>query len=275
MTEPTSPEVGHTYKSPINVIGTEIENFNVPDMGVRIDRLPIQEKDGELWHVLSYEAKEFERTWEILYIKMEWFVTSLSIGTISHCWLSDYIYDENGQEVWRKPVTLRMVVEKEGDPLVNLHTPSQMASTMIDLSFHIARFYPRVSVYHHIGLLLLRTPLLALNLNAEILLNFYKIGELIAASRANVKPNLMQVVKISKELNSSYDASGIREFYKVRSRDAAHDYGQAENINRTMATDCKLWAEELVIKDWKDRGAELLKRSDGPRFPLRDASGGS
>ncbi len=85
----------------------------------------------------------------------------------------------------------------------------------------------------------------------------------------------MQVVKISKELNSSYDATGIREFYKVRSRDAAHDYGQAENISRTMATDCKLWAEELVIKDWKDRGAELLKRSDGPRFPLRDASGGS
>lgn len=272
MTEPMSPEVGHLYKSPINVIGTEIENFNVPSMGVRIDRLPIEEKDGEFWHILSYRAAHFEQTWEILYTKMEWFVTALSIGIFSHCWLSDYVYDEGGKEVWRKPDTIRMVVEKEGDPEVNELTPAHMASTMIDLSYHIAEFYPRVSVYHHIGLLLLRTPLVALNLNAEILLNFFKIGELVTESRKDAAP-LKQIIQVSKELESGYDESEIKAFYKVRSRDAAHDYGQSENISRLMAADCKLWAEELVVKDWMDRGEELVKRSDQRRFPLSQSHG--
>ena len=38
----------------------------------------------------------------------------LSIGIFSHCWMSDYLYDEDGREVWRKPGTIRMVVEKGG-----------------------------------------------------------------------------------------------------------------------------------------------------------------
>jgi hypothetical protein len=187
MTERRGAKIGHVYKSPVNAIGTEIENFNVPSLGVRIDRLPIEEKGGESWHILSYKATHFERSWELLYMKMQTFITGLSIGTITHCWLSDYIYDENGYEVWRKPDTIRMIVEKEGDPQELEPTPSQMASTMIDLSLHISRFYPRVFVYHYIGLLLLRTPLLGFNLNAEILLNFFKIGELYCAPKVGHK----------------------------------------------------------------------------------------
>ena len=38
----------------------------------------------------------------------------LSIGIFSHCWMSDYLYDEDRREVWRKPGTIRMVVEKGG-----------------------------------------------------------------------------------------------------------------------------------------------------------------
>jgi len=51
--------------------------------------------------------------------------------------MSDYLYDEDGREVWRKPGTIRMVVEKEGDPLANEPNPAHMATTMIDLPFHI------------------------------------------------------------------------------------------------------------------------------------------
>ena len=165
MTKPNRPEIGNIYISPINVIGTVIENFNVPAMGVRIDRRQIKEQNDEFWHIISYKATEFEQTWELLYGKMETFITSLSIGIVCHCWLSDCIYDEDGQEVWRKPGTIPMVVEKEGDPLAEEPTVSGMATTMVDLSYHISVFYPRVFVYHYAGLLLMRTPLVGFNLN--------------------------------------------------------------------------------------------------------------
>lgn len=268
-TSDESPKAGSLYKSPVNVLGTDIENFNIPSMGIRLDRLSVKERGGEIWHTLSYQATDFERTWEILYIKMETFITSLSIGIFSHCWLSDYLYDEDGREVWRKPGTIRMVVEKEGDPLEKEPTPAHMATTMIDLSVHISKFYPRVFLYHYIGLLLMRTPLVGFNLNGEILLNFFKVGELLTTSRTGAKPTLKNINAVTKALDGSYSASEVREFYKVRSRDAAHDYQQAQNIERELAIDCKLWSEELIVRDWMDRGEELVKRSPQPRFPLR------
>ena len=137
--------------------------------------------------------------------------------------------------------------------------------------FHISRFYPRVFVYHYIGLLLMRTPLVGFNLNGEILLNFFKVGELVSTSRTRAKPTLKNINAVTQELDGSYGASEIREFYKVRSRDVAHDYQQSQNIERELAVDCKLWSEELIVKDWMDRGVELVKRSPHPRFPLRQS----
>jgi len=72
---------------------------------------------------------------------------------------------------------------------------------------------------------------------------------------------------VCKKLGSDYSPSEIMEFFKVRSRDAAHDHQQAQNVSRELAADCKLWSEQLVIYDWMDRGEELVKRSDKPRFP--------
>lgn len=268
MTSDDRPKAGKMYKSPVNVLGTEIQNFNIPSMGIRMDRLAVKERGGEIWHILSYEATDFETTWKILYVKMETFIIGLSIGIFSHCWMSDYLYDEDGNEVWRKPDAIRMVVDKEGDPLANDPTPSHMATTMIDISFHISRFYPRVFVYHYLGLLLMRTPLVGFNLNGEILLNFFKIAELVSASRKKAKPTLKNITAVTQDLDGRYNASEIREFYKVRSRDAAHDYQQSQNIERELAIDCKLWSELLIVMDWMDRGEELIKRSPEPRFPL-------
>ena len=154
-----------------------------------------------------------------------------------------------------------MIVDKEGDPRVREDTPANLTVLFIDQSNHIARLYPRVFLYHYIGLLLLRTPLVAYELNAEILLNFFKIGELITASRTGRKPTLNRIYAATEQLmKDAYTRAEINEFWIVRSRDAAHDYQQSQNIERKLAVDCKLWAEELVVKDWMDRGEPIVER---------------
>ena len=233
--KPPSPQPGEVYRSPINAIGTKFPNMNVPALGVWISSHSILEQGGEIWPILRLRVTEAERTWEQLYIKMEWFVSGLSIGTLTHCWLSDYIYDESGHEVWRKPGTLEMVVEKEGDPQEREDTPANLMPLMVDLSLHVALNYPRVFVYHHIGLLLLRTPLVAYNLNAEVVLNFFKIGELVTATRTGKKPTLQSILYTSAELEVPYTKCEISDFYKVRSRDAAHDHRQVQHIKRELA----------------------------------------
>ena len=253
MVAESRPQSGSLYRSPINVIGTRLADINNRAMGVRIDNLPTNEKGEEVWPVLGLIATDADPTWELLYVKMEMYITGLSIGTVTHCWLSDYIYDENGKEVWRKPRTIAMVVDKEGDPLSREDTSPNMTSFMTDLTFHISRHYPRVFLYHYIGLLLLRTPLVGHDLNREILLNFFKIAELVTATRTDKKATLKVISLTSRELYSHYNDSRIKEFWIVRSRDAAHDHRQAQNVSRELATDCKLFAEELIFRDWQDR----------------------
>jgi hypothetical protein len=71
--------------------------------------------------------------------------------------------------------------------------------------------------------------------------------KLVTASNLNARPKLKDIITVSQDLGSGYSPSKIAEFYKVRSRDAAHDHHQAQNISRELAADCKLWSEELVI----------------------------
>lgn len=261
MKAPTRPVPGKLYRSVINVIGAKLPNVNVPSLGYRIDNFAIDENDDRERPVLGIEARGEDDTWENLYLRMEINATGLSIGTFTHCWASEYIYDEDGQEVWRKPGTIRMIVEKEGDPLIEEDTLPHTTLLFIDISVHIARFYSRAFPYHHIGLLLLRTPLVGFELNAEILLDFVKIGELVTASRTNAKPTLRRICKVTEDLVSdSFSSEHIEEFYIVRSRDAAHDFLKSQNIERRLAVDCKLWAELLVVRDWQDRGEAIVKR---------------
>lgn len=259
MTEENGPVAGNWYNSPINA-WTTFADIRFPNFGLRIANHVIEERGGEVWPVLGYQATTFETTWELVYMKMETFVTGLAMGSFSNCWLSDYIYDDRGKQVWRKPGTVELVPENEGDPLNKLPTNVAMTTLMLDLALHAAMEYPRVLLYHHIGLLLLRTPLVGYHVHAEVLLLFFKIAELIVTKRTGQKANLKIIQQVCEELGSGWDAGEIRNFYIVRSRDAAHDHAQAENVTRATATACKLWAEQLLFMDWKTRGVEAVKR---------------
>lgn len=266
MSSDNHPIQGRIYRSPINAIGEKFRDINVPDLGLWIESRAIKEQGGEVWPILSLRATPSERTWELLYAKMQVFITGLAIGTFTHCWLSDYIYDESGREVWRRPDTLKIITAKEGDPLRPEETPENLMPLVVDVSLHVARFYPRVFRYHYIGLLLLRTPLSGYNLNAEILLNFFKVAEVVTSSRSGIKPTLQRITKTSNDLGISLSSAEIKEFWKIRSRDAAHDYGQAELVDREMAVDCKLWTEEMVIRDFQDRGTSVIRKKSTQRL---------
>jgi len=250
------------YFSPVNAIGTTFTDINFPDLGLRLSNHAIKERGDEIWPVLGYRARADETSWEQVYVKVQAFVTGLAISSFSNCWLSDYLYDENGKEVWRKPRTISLVIDKEGDPLKKDETSANVTALMVEVAFHIANEYPRVLLYHHIGLLLLRTPLVGYHVHAEILLNFFKIGELITARRVGQKPTLQRIQQVSQELASGYTASEVKQFWVVRSRDAAHDHAQSENVSREAAVDCKLWAEELLINDWQQRGRRVVRRRE-------------
>jgi len=265
------PEPGKRYYSPVNAVGAKFPDINVLDLGVSISSHPVGEQ-REVWPVLGVLHTDGDHGWDQLYMKMEWFVTSLSIGTFTYCWLSDRIYDETWKEVWRKPGTLKLITEKEGDPLILEDTPKNLMPLMVNLTYWVSISYPRVFLYHYIGLLLLRTPLVGYDLNSEILLNFFKIAELVTATRffkiaelvtatrMSRKPRLKLIIATSKALNAPYDESEVKEFWKVRSRDAAHDDRKAQHIERELAVDCKMWAEYLVIQDWRDRGEKILRK---------------
>ena len=114
----------------------------------------------------------------------------------------------------------------------------------------------------------LRTPLVGYHLDAEALLNFFKIGELITANRTKKKPDLDSIAAISRELGvASFEKADIRKFWRVRSKDVAHDYQRAQTVDRELAVDCKLCSELLIVQDWMDRGVAVVKRRSYPPGP--------
>ena len=262
MTADNRPVVNRIYRCPINAIGEKFPDISIPELGLWIASGSIQGLNGEAWPILSLRATPAELTWQLLYAKMQVFITGLAIGTFTHCWLSDHVYDEAGNLVWRKPDTVDLITSKEGDPLHPEATPPNLMPLVVHISLHVARFYPRVFRYHYIGLMLLRTPMPGIPLNAEILLNFFKISEIVTFSRTGGKPTLQPITKTSMDLGVSASKAEIREFWKIRSRDAAHDHGQAEIVDRELAVDCKMWSEELIVKDFQDRGAAVLHIKD-------------
>jgi len=83
---------------------------------------------------------------------------------------------------------------------------------------------------------------------------YFKIVELVTYTRAKKKPELDVILRESKTLKiTALDESEMREFYKVRGRDAAHDWDKVRGVTRRKAIECKMWAEELIIRDMLDR----------------------
>ena len=49
------------------------------------------------------------------------------------------------------------------------------------------------------------------------------------------------------------DEKEIKEFYEIRGRDAAHDWGNGKPVGRKEAVECKMWAEEFIVRDMVER----------------------
>ena len=131
--------------------------------------------------------------------------------------------------------------------------------------------YPRVFIYHDIGLFLLRSSLPVEYLYADVLLNFFKIVELVTYKRTKRKPKLGPILHESKTLKIiALDKKEMREFYHLRCSDAAHDWDKVRGVTRRQAVECKMWADDLINRDILDRSKKpstplILKVHDSPQ----------
>ena len=211
-------------------------------------------------HFLRYRVSEEDsgQSYEEILLKLRFFCTGLSVATIDHFWVQDILLNEDLQTIWERKKVLRLEVDKEIDASGPIALTVQEFVFAQDVTAWIATNYPRVFNYHHIGLFLLRSSLPAEYLYADVLLNFFKIVELVTYTRAKKKPELDVILRESKTLNiTALDESEMKEFYIVRSRDAAHDWDKVRGITRRKAIECKMWAEELIIMDMLDRTQDI------------------
>lgn len=253
------PHPGMVVWAPIHSIVHELEPFDVEEMGFGVG---FNDKGNPgLWYrvdegdLVRHDASD----WAFIWIKMNSFLRTLSIVSLRNLWLDNRIWHK-GSLVWERPKGVPLIRDKEGapgKPEVVL-TGAYLAHGVINLSYHIATNFPRVWLYHETGCYLLRTSFPGYEFNGDILLNFFKIGELVTAAMYGVKPKLAEIQRASRELGiSHFSADEIKEFYKIRSRDAAHDWLTAKPVARSLAVDCKMWSEIMVLYHWHHRGEEV------------------
>lgn len=221
---------------------------------------------------LRYRVYEEDlgQSFEDIFLKFRFFSTGLSVATLGHFWVEDVLLDGNIQSIWKRRKAINLEVDKEIDRGGPVPLTVKEFVRAEDVTYWIARNYPRVFNYHHIGLFLLRSALATEYLYADVLLNFFKIVELVTYTRARKPPRLKILLQESKKLNiASVEASEIKQFYYLRGRDAAHDWDKVRGITRRRAVECKMWAEELIIMDMIDRSQkhtkETLKVYDSPQ----------
>ena len=146
------------------------------------------------------------------------------MATIGHFWVQDVLLDKELQPIWERRKVLGLVVDKEID--VSGPVPLTVKEFIFaqDVTAWIAMNYPRVFNYHHIGLFLLRSSLAGEYLYGDILLNFFKIIELVTYARTKRNPKLGPILHESKTLKIiALDVKEMKEFYQLRCSDAAHD----------------------------------------------------
>ena len=115
--------------------------------------------------------------------------------------------------------------------------------------------YPQVLVFHQTGLFLLRSSLgydYADYFHGEAVVAFYKCVEAIVARRRRLKPELNQIQEEAAKLKANTDANEIKDLYIARSAAGAHG-GELHHVSRATAVDAKLFAEEMLWKDYFDR----------------------
>lgn len=227
------------------------------------------ERNG--YYFLKYRVAEEDLrfSYEQMFFKFKFICIGLSVATIGHFWVQDVLLDEELKPLWEREKTLQLVVHKEIKPSGPVPLAVWQYTLGQDLTAWIAINYLRVFNYYTTGLFLLRSSLPTEYLYADVLLNFFKIIELVTHKRTKRKPELDVIIADSKALNiASVDESDIRKFYIIRSRDAAHDHDKVKGITRQRAVECKMWADELIISDMIDRAGKpelVIEVSDSPK----------
>jgi hypothetical protein len=209
------------------------------------------QKNGEYFLKCENNSK---RTYEEIIETFRMMCIGLSVATIGHFWIEDELYNEKMQRVWSRERKIRLVPDKEIDLKGKHILKANNLLNAQDLLGWISLNYPRVFLYYTTGLFLLRSSFTNVYLYPDILLNFFKIIELVTYKRTNKKPNLRLIKTEAKNLNITViNDEEIRDFYIVRSQDAAHDYDNVKPINRQQAVECKMWADEFIIRDFVQR----------------------
>lgn len=227
------------------------------------------EKEGQYFLKYRISKQDLGHSYEQTFLKFRFICAGLSVATIGHFWVQDVLLDEELRPIWTRKKSLRLVVHKEIEP--DGPKPLTVGNYTLgeDVTAWIANNYPRVFNYYNTGLFLLRSSLPVEYLYADVMLNFFKIIELITYKRTNKKPELSVILEDSKALGiASVDEAEIRKFYIVRSRDSAHDHDKVRGISRRQAVECKMWVDELIIRDMIDRAGKptnILEVRDSPK----------
>jgi hypothetical protein len=212
------------------------------------------QRDGNYYLKYRLRNEDTSHSLEQIFMKFKFACVGFSIASLGQFWVESQLLNEELQPIWTRIKQIHLVVDKEIESKGKNLITAQNVIVGENLMGWISLSYPRVFLYYLTGLLLLRSDLPTEYLYADILLNYYKIIELITFKRTNRKPNLKTILSECKALYiMSVDEKDIKEFYIVRSQDAAHDYNNANPINRKQAIESKMWADELIIKDFLNR----------------------
>jgi len=228
-------------------------------------------KNGQYFLRYRVSEEDLGLSFEQMFVKMKFHCTGLSVATIGHFWVQDVLLNKELQPIWERRKVLDLVVDKEIDASGPIPLTVKEFVFAQDVTAWIAINYPRVFNYHHIGLFLLRSSLAGEYLYGDILLNFFKIIELVTYARTKRNPKLGPILHESKTLKIiALDVKEMKEFYQLRCSDAAHDWDKVRGVTRRKAIECKMWAEELIIYDMLDssrisRPAETFVVHDYPQ----------
>ena len=213
-------------------------------------------------HYLKYRLSEseIENNYDQIFLKLKFICVGLSVATVGQFWAQDELLDAELNSLWTREKSIALEVDKEVLPTGKSPLTAKDVIIGEDIAAWIGQNYPRIFIYYTTGLFLLRASFSTEYLYADVLLNFYKIVELITYKRTNKKPKLDVILNDAKSLNlASVDESEIMDFCKIRSSDSAHDYNKVRGVSRKQAVECKMWVDELIQKDMIDRG-------DKPRY---------
>jgi len=104
--------------------------------------------------------------------------TALSVATVGHFWTPDVLMNDKLETIWESSNNIPLVIDTEISKMGPGILSVQDLNSGVQLMAWISFSYPRVFIYHSMGLFLLR--LISYEyVYADAILNFFKIVEII------------------------------------------------------------------------------------------------